>query len=129
MTPAKRTSMYLTAAVMGLAGTVTAIAATAFDLPDFIKGFAVGILLVALVLLLRRRLRDEYIEQLWNAGTSWAFAAVVLAYLFTPFAEGLFDGISGNEAQQDLAVLEWIGPLALLAFFAGFHIKWLRTSL
>lgn len=129
MTPEKRTRMYLTAAVMGLAGTVTFMVAETFGLPAFISGLSVGILLVALVLLLVRRLRDEYIEQLWNAGASWAFVAVVLTFIFTPFLEGFYDGITGAESRQDLAMLEMIGPFALLAFFAGFHIKWLRTSL
>ena len=129
MTPEKRTKMYLTSAVMWFAGTVVAIAGDMFALPDYLRGFAFGILLVALALLLLRRMRDEYIEQLWNAGVSLAFVAVVLAYLFAPFLEGLFDGLSAAAPRQDFVSSGWIGPLALLAFFVGFHVKWLRSAL
>ena len=128
MTPDKRTRMYLTAAVMGLVATLLMIASLVFDWPDFVAGLSIGLLLVSLITLLRRRLRDEYIELLWNAGTSWAFAAVVLLFLISPFAEGFVDGLSG--AMRDPAITAaFIGPAALLAFFVGFHVKWLRTSL
>lgn len=129
MTPDKRTRLYLTAAVMGFAGTIVAIAGELFALPDFVRGFALGILLVSLLLLLLRRLRDEYIEQLWNSGVSLAFVAVVLAFLFAPFIEGFLDGIAASAQRQDMVSTGWVGPLALFAFFTGFHLKWLRSAL
>ncbi|RPF70315.1 hypothetical protein [Aurantiacibacter spongiae] len=129
MTPQKRARLYLRAAVMGFAGTVLSIAGEIWPLPDFVRGLAVGILLVSLLLLLIRRFRDEFIEQLWNAGASLAFVAVVFVYLFAPFAEGVVDGISVAAPRQDFLASSWVGSIALLAFFIGFHIKWLRASL
>lgn len=128
MTPAKRTEMYLTAAVMGFAATILFIAGEVFALPDLVRGFSLGLLLVSLLALLVRRLRDEFIERLWSAGASLAFAAVVLSFLFGPFLEGLFDGISAAAPRQDFFFASWVGPLALVAFFTGFHFAWWRNS-
>lgn len=128
MTPEKRTRIYLTSAVMGFGATILLIVAAVLDWPDFVKGLSIGLLLVSLLTLLVRRLRDEYIQQLWNSGTSMAFAAVVIVFLFSPFIEGVIDGYSQAPHQQDITAA-FVGPVALLAFFIGFHFKWLRTSL
>lgn len=128
MTPEKRTRMYLTAAIVGFVATLLMIASLALDWPDFMKGLPIGLLLVSLITLLVRRLRDEYIQLLWNAGTSWAFAAVVVLFLISPFVEGVMDGFNGAVRDQAITA-DFIGPAALLAFFVGFHVKWLRTSL
>ncbi|MBD59854.1 MAG: hypothetical protein CL808_07025 [Citromicrobium sp.] len=113
---------------MGFAATILMILAGAFDWPDFVKGLSIGLLLVSLVTLLLRRLRDEFIEQLWNSGVSLAFAAVVIVFLFSPFLEGFVDGFNGSVRDQAITA-EFVGPTALLAFFVGFHAKWLRSSL
>ncbi len=128
MSAEKRTRMYLTSAVMGFVATLLMIGAHLLDWPDFIKGATIGLLLVSLVMLLLRRLRDEYIQQLWNSGTSLAFVAVVVVFVFSPFLEGVMDGFTQAVHRQDISAA-FIGPVALLAFFVGFHLKWLRTSL
>lgn len=128
MTPEKRTHMYLTSAVMGFAATILMIAGQILDLPDFVKGVAIGLMLVSLLTLLVRRLRDEFIDQLWHAGTSLAFAAVVIVFLASPFVEGIVDGFNGSVRDQAITA-DFVGPVALLAFFVGFHLKWLRMSL
>jgi glucan phosphoethanolaminetransferase (alkaline phosphatase superfamily) len=125
MTPDKRTQLYLTAAHMGAIGTLVQVGAKMFEWHDFIAGVGVGIMLVALVVLLLQRLRDEYIEGLWRTGTSWAFVSVVVCFLFAPFLEGLVDGFLGSAKHQDWPI-ESVGLLAILAFFTGFHFKWLR---
>ena len=128
MSPDKRTRLYLTAAVMGLVSTVLLTLAATLEWPDFVTGLCVGVLLASLVLLLLRRFRDEYIEQLWNSGTSLAFSAVVVLFIFSPFLEGVFDGLIDANHEPAIAT-EAIGLVAVLAFFVGFHIKWLRSSL
>ncbi|MEL7689617.1 hypothetical protein [Citromicrobium bathyomarinum] len=128
MTPQKRTRMYLTSAVMGFVATILYILAATLDWPDFIRGLSIGVLLVSLLMLLLRRMRDEYIEQLWSAGTGLAFAAVVVIFLAAPFVEGFVDGFNGSIRDQAITA-DFVGPAALLAFFVGFHIKWLRSSL
>ncbi len=128
MSPEKRTRMYLTSAVMGFAATILMVAAQALDWPDFVKGLSIGLMLVSLLTLLVRRLRDEYIDQLWHAGTSLAFAAVVIVFLASPFVEGVVDGFT-NAPPDQFFTADFVGPIALLAFFIGFHAKWLRTSL
>jgi peptidoglycan/LPS O-acetylase OafA/YrhL len=122
----KRASMYMAAAHMGAIGTPLLLAALFLGWPDFVHGFAIGILLVSLSLLLWRRLRDEYIEQLWNAGTSWAFAAIVLCFLFLPFYQEMGAGRAPLVPQTDFPP-DWAGIAAITAFFVGFHIKWLRS--
>lgn len=126
MKPEKRTSLYMTAAHMGAIGTPLLLVAIVLHWPDFAQGFFIGILLVSLTLLLWRRLRDEYIEQLWNAGTSWAFAVIVLWFLFLPFSQHLLGG-HALVAPQSPVPTDWAGTSAILAFFVGFHLKWLRS--
>lgn len=125
MTPERRTTLYLTMANLCTAAIVLHIAARAFDWPDFVKGLPIGMLLIGLAMLLRRKLRDEYIESLWNAGTSLAFAALVFGFVFAPFLEGLFDGFQGVPRSFD-APISLAPAFAILAFFIGFH--WKRWS-
>jgi hypothetical protein len=122
----KRTSIYMTAAHMGALGTPLLLAALLLHWPDFVHGFSIGLLVVSLTLLLWRRLRDEYIEQLWNAGTSWAFAAIVLCFLLLPFYQDMAAGGAPPDART-LFPPDWAGIAAITAFFVGFHIKWLRS--
>lgn len=118
----KRAAMYIAAAYWGALGTILFIAGETLVLPDFLRGVALGLMLGSLVLLFVRRLRDEYFERLWNVGTSWAFAACVALFLAAPFVARAV-GDSPVAAFQSYPGA-WIGPLSILAFFAGFH--WAR---
>lgn len=122
----RKTDLYLAASWIGAAASVLHIIALALDWPDFVKGLGIGILLVALVTLLLRKLRDEYIERLWAAGTSAAFAVVVILFLAKPFVDGAFGFLTGAPYALDVAGMT--APLALLAFFAGFHGARLRDA-
>lgn len=125
MTAEKRTKLYLTQAHLGAVATVAVLLAYAFALPDFLKGLSIGLMVVPLGVMLIRRFRDEYIETLWNAGTSLAFTALVIGYLALPGLEGLYDGFTGNPQSQDIPV-HAAGFAAIAAFYIGFHIRWLR---
>ena len=123
MTPEKKTLLYLTGAAMGGIASVLLLCATVFDWPDFWQGACIGVLVVSLVLLLFRRLRDEYIEELWRAGASAAFLAVVACFVFVPLLEGLYDGVADREWPASMT-----GIVAIVAFFLAFHVKWLRGA-
>ena len=127
MTPDKKTQMYLSAAVMGGIASVALVCASAFDWPDWWRGACVGVLLVSLLMLLVRSLRDEYIEGLWRAGTSAAFAAIVLCFVLGPFLEGVYDGLNGALRRQDLPA-GFAPVVAILFFFGAVHLKWLRGA-
>lgn len=127
MTPDKKTSMYLTAAVFGGVASILLLCATVFAWPDYLQGVCVGMLLVSLLLLLVRSLRDEYIEGLWRAGTSAAFVAVVACFLSAPFLEDLYVRLNAVVAEQHRP--GGFAPMvATLFFFAAFHLKWLRSA-
>ena len=128
MTPDKKTKMYLTAAAMGGIASVLLLCATAFGWRDFLQGAFVGMLLVSLLLLLVRSLRDEYIEGLWRAGTSAAFIALVLCFVFAPFFEGLYAGLT-DAVREEHRPEGFVPMVAILCFFAAFHWKWLRGAL
>jgi hypothetical protein len=124
-TATHRAATYVAAAYMGAAGTVLFILGEAMQLPDFVRGLSIGVMLGALALLFLRKLRDEYFDRLWNAGTSWAFATCVALFLAAPFVAEALGG-------SPLAAFQaypggWIGPLSILAFFAGFHWARLRS--
>lgn len=127
MTAETRTTLYMTMAWMGAAAMALYSAAAILDWPDFVKGLSIGMLLVSLLMLLRRRLRDEYVQRLWVAGTSLSFAVLVLWFLLLPFARGLFDGLPGDASGVDLP--DVAAPLALLAFFVGFLATWAKDRL
>ena len=128
MTPEKRTRIYLTMASTGFLASLGFAAAHLLGWPDFVKGLMVGMLLLPLAIAPLRRMRDEYIDSLWRAGTSWAFVAVVASFLFGPFLEGAYDGFTGAQARPDIP-FEAAGYAAILAFFVGFHVEWLRARL
>lgn len=125
MTATYRAGLYMTAAHMGGFATVLLILATLLGWPDFVRGFSIGVLLISLVLLLRRKLRDEFIEGMWSSDTSLTFIALVVWFLFAPVTEGFVDGLFGIEGGSDLPELHF-GLIAIAAFFVGFHYRWLR---
>ena len=125
MTAEKRTKIYLTQAHLGALAMIGVVLAYALDLPDFVKGLSIGLMVVPLGVMLIRRFRDEYIETLWNAGTALAFAVLVIGYLLLPFLEGFYDGFTGNASGQDIPA-HVAGFAAIVAFYVGFHYRWLR---
>ncbi len=125
MTAEKRTKLYLTQAHLGAAATVGVALAFAMGLPDFVKGLTIGLMVVPLAVMLFRRFRDEYIETLWNAGTSLAFAVLVIGYLLLPFLQGFYDGFSGTPSRQAIPA-HLAGFATICAFYVGFHVRWLR---
>lgn len=125
MTAEKRTTLYLAMAHAGTCAIVLYLASTTLGWPDFVRGFSIGLLLVSLGMLLRRQLRDEYIQSLWTAGTSVAFVVLVIAFLFAPSLEGFLDGLTGLDQKMD-SPASLAPALAILGFFVGFHLKRLR---
>lgn len=126
MTREDRTKLYLTMAHVGGVATISVILSFGLDWPAFVKGLSIGLMVVPLAVMLIRRFRDEYIETLWQSGTSLAFAAMVFGFLFLPALEGFLDGLAGNKGKvrditADVAVFA-----AILAFYIEFHFRWLR---
>lgn len=128
MTAEKRTKLYLTQAHIGALAVVGVMLSYSLDLPDFIKGLSIGVMVVPLGVMLIRRFRDEYIETLWQAGTSLAFAALVFGFLALPFLEAFYDGLTGNPSGRDIPA-EFAAFLAIAAFYIGFHYRWLRDRI
>lgn len=128
MTVEKRTKMYLLAADMGSLAIVGVLVAAALHWPDIVRGFFVGVLLVVVLALFWRQGRDEYLEQMWNRGTSAAFMAVVAWFLFGPIIEGVIDGFSGTDAQLDLPQTG-AAIFAIGGFYLGFQIARIRSAL
>lgn len=127
MTAQSRATVYMAAAWLGAGAMIMFILAAVFDWPDFFKGLPLGMLLVSLLTLLRRGLRDEYLQRLWIAGTSLSFAVLVLTFLAAPFTEGVMDGLLNQAERPDLP--DMASPMALLAFFVGFLATWAKDRL
>ena len=126
-TVAGKTTFYLTMAWMGAALSLAHLALRIAGGGDFWIGFTVGGLIVSLTVLLRRKLRDEYVERLWSAGTSAAFIVVAILFLLRPFVDGAFGSLTG--APWNFDITGYAMPIALLAFFAAFHAAHLRSRL
>lgn len=127
MSASQRATLYLTFAHLGAIAAAVLVISTLADLPDFIVGFAIGALIVCLAMLLRRGLRDEYFEGLWQAGASLAFIATVVWYVLGPFAEGFIHGVGGSDAGSIIPDGS-TGIVAIAAFFTGFHGRMLRAT-
>lgn len=125
MTREDRTRLFLTAAHLGGLSVIGVVASFGLALPDFVKGLAIGLMVVPLAVMLIRRFRDEYIETLWQSGTSLAFACVVFGFLVLPVLEGFYDGFTGNRSGQDVPA-EAIAFATIAAFYIGFHYRWAR---
>jgi ABC-type spermidine/putrescine transport system permease subunit II len=125
MTREERTRLYLIMAHLGGLATVSVFREYGFALPDFVQGVSIGVMVVPLAVMLVRRFRDEYIETLWQSGTSLAFAAVVVVFLILPFLEGVYGGFTANGSGRDIPS-ELAGFADIVAFYGGFHVLWLR---
>jgi hypothetical protein len=128
MTPDKRAQLYMVGAHMGAVATLLLIPARLLNWPDFVIGVCTGVLLVSVILVMRRRLRDEYVESLWQSGTTLSFVVTIIWFLFAPFGEGMMDGMMQADARQDFPGSD-AALVAVAAFFIGFHVKWLRSRL
>lgn len=128
MTPEKQSKLVLKGAYLGMAGTVLLALALAFDWPDFLKGLPLGILFVSLFLMLWRKLRDEYFEELWAAGASVAFVATLAWSFLVPVIESLVEGPGMLQIHGGFPAI-WTGIVCLGGFFVGFHAKrlWARS--
>ena len=126
MTAARRAQLYLYSAHAGAVLLMGLGAAYGLGAPDFLKGFIVGMLLVLVLVLFRSKMRDEYIERLWNAGTATAFVVILcvtlLADLVRGFANPALDVPTGTSGMSALAV----GLSGLAAFYIGFHVAMIR---
>lgn len=120
----KRIKTYLIMAHLGALASLGILVAWLLEWPDFVKGLMIGMLLLPLIIAPLRRMRDEYIDGLWQAGTAWAFVAIVACFLFAPIFGGMWGDITGVQRGRDIPV-EHGAYLAILMFFAGFHAKWL----
>lgn len=128
MTPEKRTRIYLAMAHLGFLASLGFAAAQLLHWPDFFIGLMVGMLLLPLVIAPLRRMRDEYVDSLWRTGTAWAFLAVIVSFLFAPFAAGFYSGLTGAPTHLGIPV-EAGAYFAILAFFIGFHVEWLKVRM
>ena len=121
-----RTKLYLVMAHLGALSSLGFLASVLLDWPDFFKGLMIGMLLLPLLIAPLRQMRDEYIDNLWRSGTAWAFVTMVILFLFAPFLHGFWDGFNGIGNGRSISA-EAAGYAAILMFFAGFHVEWLRS--
>lgn len=126
MTKAHKAQAYLNIAHLGAAMMIALGIVYAVGAPDFLKGFIVGILFVLVGVLFHSKMRDEYVERLWNAGTATAFIVTLGITLLVDFVRGFADpaldiptGLPGISSFN-------VGLAALASFYVGFHVAMLR---
>ncbi len=126
-----RAGLFFTMVHIGALATVLLIATLVFDLPDFVDGLPQGLLLVSVGVIMVRRLRDEYVDELWRAGTTAAFVFVVAAFLVFPLIAGISGRIaSGSGDPRDFAVVvQWPLAVALVGFYSAFYRRMLADRI
>lgn len=123
--PACKAQAYLYIAHVGAAALVALVLAIWFGAPDFVQGFLVGMLLVLVAALFRSKMRDEYIERLWNAGTAAAFIVTLLMTVGADLVLGFADD-KADVFTRSAFTSPQIGLAALAAFYLAFHLAMLR---
>lgn len=123
MSADRRYALFLTMVHVGAAATILLAATLAFDLPSFVDGLPQGMLLIAFGMILHRRLRDDYVQSLWQAGVASAFVAVVACFLIAPLVVGFASEASGSDLawREFRIVVQWPAVVALLGFYGGFY--------
>ena len=122
-TSARKAQIYMIAAHLGAILTVALIAAYQFDLAPIWKSVIGAGLFVIMMVLFRHKMRDEYVERLWNAGTAGAFLLTLAFTLGTLFLHPVHNAISGLRTPYFALSGEVVGLIALAAFFIGFQIS------
>lgn len=117
-----KASIFMGASWTGLAGLGIAGAAAILSAPNAIAAAGTAIATLSSVVMLSTRRADEFTESLWNAGASVAFGTMLLAFPGLPFAEGFFDGLTGNESGQNIPA-SIIPVFAIAAFYIGLFGK------
>ena len=127
LTKAKAASIYMRASELGVAALGIMILAQLEILPNAFGIIGAFALLGSVLVLLRGKWRDEYLDGLWHRGTAVAFVSIVLLTLFGDFFRGIYDGFTGAHAGESEytapAWNDWLGTIAISAFFLGFHLK------
>lgn len=123
--PAYKAQAYLWIAHVGAAALVALGLCLYFGAPDFVQGFLVGMLLVLVAALFRSKMRDEYIERLWNAGTAAAFIVTLLMTVGADLVVGFADD-KADVFTHSAFTSPQIGLAALAAFYLTFHLAMLR---
>ncbi|NCP17888.1 MAG: hypothetical protein GW855_01860 [Erythrobacter sp.] len=123
----RRYAMFVTMVHTGALATLLLFATIIFDLPGFVDGLPIGLLLVALGVILNRKLRDDYVEQLWKAGTAAAFIAVIACSLVLPVAYGMLDDVLGGDTtwREFTIPVQLPAAVALTGFYIGFYWRML----
>jgi hypothetical protein len=123
----RRYKLFLKMVHVGAVATALLIATLIFKLPDFVDGFSIGLLLVAIGTILRRKLRDDYVQDLWQAGTAAAFIAIAVCFLMAPLVFFLIAAALGSDTEwRELGIpYQWTVVVALTGFYAGFYWRML----
>ena len=117
-----RASIFMAASWTGLGAlALTAVAAFA-EAPAALTVPGLLLVIASSYVMLATRRADEYTEGLWNAGASVAFGTMLVTFIGLPFAEGFFDGATGNEDGQNIPATV-VPVLAIAAFYIGLFGK------
>ena len=127
----RRYALFLTMVHLGAAATLLLIATLLFDLPSFVDGLPLGMLLVAIGVIMSRKLRDDYVEQLWKAGAAAAFVAIIICFLVAPLTYGIIDDLAGGglEWRTYGIPIQLPAAVALTGFYIGFYWRLLTGGL
>ncbi|MEL7217767.1 MAG: hypothetical protein AAGK01_04965, partial [Pseudomonadota bacterium] len=122
-----KANIFITSGWIGLAGLGSFLFAAIDGVPIAVA-IAGGLVAVAACwAMLFTRNADEYTRDLWTAGSSMAFAIMLMLFLMIPFFEGVYDGFNnahtgGENAERDIPAFVTIAA-AIVAFYIGLFWK------
>ncbi|RVQ69179.1 hypothetical protein EKN06_02980 [Croceicoccus ponticola] len=123
----RRATSFMASAHFGGLAIFAYLAGRMANWPDFAIGMTIGITLASLLALILFSRTDEYLLSLWHAGVSAGFIVVALAFVYAPVFAGWSDTFLGTANPTQAAAAQFAGMLAILAFYVGLHVRWLRS--
>ncbi len=126
MTRDNRAASYMAAAHFGGLAMLGHVVGRLTHWPDFAMGMTIGVTLVSLLALLVFSRTDEYLLSLWHAGVTGGFIVIAVAFVYAPILAGWADTFAGNTTPTQATAAQFAAMLAILAFYIGLHVQWLR---
>ncbi|MFC0203156.1 hypothetical protein [Novosphingobium soli] len=130
MSTQSRVALYLRVSEVGTAAIVGLCLGRVLEWPHGVQIAFTLALIGALAFLFVRRLRDEYMQDLWFRSASAAFLGMILVGVFLEFLRGIIDGASGAPPRPEgfggISAADAAQLAGLLIFFVAFQVTRLR---
>ena len=120
-----KATIFTTTGWVGAAAIVVALASELSPNLATIGSVAGLVAFLGCWVLLSTHKADEFTHAIFSNATNLAFTWLLLSMVLLPFAEGFYDGLTGEDAEPEVNLAGFIAS-AIVAFYVGFVWKRVR---